>query len=360
MSNQQYRTKLNNLQVRYRLGKWIKTMRVQTALVTSLAIWGGYITVSPLTFESAVILGFIGLQYHIFGFTMNEVEDYKYDASIGNGSEHPIAKGEVHAGLARYVSWIAFMLSIVISVLSGYSIYGSIVLMLAVIPALMYNKYSKVHWWSNIYLTIWAMMMVIAGALHAGTPNTISYVLAVAIGIQIFIQVIEGDLKDIAGTERSICDVLGVELKSTEEFINGKDDISFSTIESAESVDVISYTRKFSALVYGLKSVELVILVYVASIFTSMNMSMIRPYILVYFIISIVFITSISMLTVYLYQRDKVKKMSSIHELSAIVLIGASLYPIQHNAGILIAIAPILWYIGVNKVIHSGPLNPDI
>lgn len=360
MSNQQSRITLNKFKLRHRLGKWIKTMRVQTALVTSLAIWGGYITVAPLTFEAAVILGFIGIQYHIFGFTMNEVEDYEYDASIGNGSEHPIAKGEVHAGLAKYVSWIAFMLSIVVSVLSGYSVAGSMVLILSVVPAVMYNKYSKAHWWSNVYLSIWAMMMVISGALHAGTPNVISYALAIAIGIQIFVQVIEGDMKDIAGSENSICDALDVKLKSTHEYVKSKDKLSFDAIESAKSVDIVSYTKRFTGLVYGLKAIELVILLYITSSFASMSMAMIRPYVLLYFIISIVFITSISMVTVYVYDRSRIKRMSSLHELSAIMLIGATVYPIQQSGGLLIAIAPILWYIGVNKIIHSGPLNPDI
>ncbi|EGQ44059.1 MAG: 4-hydroxybenzoate polyprenyltransferase related protein, partial [Candidatus Nanosalina sp. J07AB43] len=220
MSHSSENMNLNETDIRYRIINWAKAMRVQTALVTSLAVWVGYITVSHLTFESAIILGAIGLYFHIFGFTMNEVEDYEYDASIGNASEHPIAKGKVHAGLARYIAWGSLGLSITISALSGYSLAGTAVLIMAVVPAVLYNKYSKVHWWSNIYLSSWAVLMVLSGALHGGSPNVFTYMICLAVGIQIFVQVMQGTMKDIDGRENSMCKKLGLEKSSTYEFLN--------------------------------------------------------------------------------------------------------------------------------------------
>lgn len=359
MSNQDQTAVLNEFGVGYKAIKWVKTMRIQTALVTSLAVWVGYASVANLTVESTIIIGSIGIFFHIFGFTMNEVEDYEYDASIGNGSEHPIAKGEVHAGIAKYVAWSSLILAIVISALSGYSTAGTIMLLLAVVPGFAYNKFSKVHWWSNLYLSIWAVMMVIAGALHAGTPNIITYIFAAAISIQIFIQVMEGDMKDLTGNEDSVCRRMGVQLQSGHEYIKQKQNADVGDLD-VNDVNVVSYTKKFMAFLYGVKLLEVITLVYIASSFISMAPFNLRIYGLAYFATIIVFTSSISMLTVYVYDRDRIKQMSSIHELSAIVLIGLTVFPIQHYAGALIALGPIVWYLVVNQVIHSGALNPDI
>jgi len=359
MSNQEHTATLNKFELGYRVTKWIKTMRIQTALVTSLAVWVGYVSVANLTVESTIILGAIGLFFHIFGFTMNEVEDYEYDASIGNGSEHPIAKGEVHAGIAKYVAWMAFTVAICISALSGYSTTGTLMLLGAAIPGVMYNKFSKVHWWSNAYLSIWAVMMVIAGALHAGTPNQVTYMLAIAIAIQIFIQVMEGDMKDLTGNEDSVCRRMGVKLQSSHEYIKQTQNAELENLNYNDA-SIVSYTKKFGALLYGSKIIELGLLIAIASSFVSMAPFGLRLYGLLYFTTTIIFVSSLSMVTVYVYDRNRIKQMSSIHELSAIVLIGLTVFPLQHGAGVLIALGPIMWYLGVNKVIHSGALNPDI
>lgn len=360
MSNNRQTAALNEMELRYKLVNWAKTMRVQTALVTALAVWVGYITVSPLNIRSTIILGAIGLYYHIFGFTMNEVEDYEYDASIGNGSEHPIARGRVHAGIAKYVAAGAAILSITISALSGYSIYGTLLLCVALIPAILYNKYSKKHWWSNIYLSMWAVLMVFAGALHAGTPNVITYLMALGIGIQIFVQVMEGSLKDMHGTENSMCQVLGAKLVSTSEYLSSRSEKDIEPLMYETDTDIITYSKKFIAVLYGSKAVELGVFIAVAYSFRTQVQDVMLQYTSIYFITSIIFITSLSMLTVYVYDRDKVKKMSSIHELSAILLIGLTVYPLDRYGGVFVALAPILWYIVVNQILHSGPLNPDV
>jgi len=348
-----------------RVSNWVKAMRLQTALVTSLSLWAGYITVSGINLDSALFLGTLGVLFHIFGFTMNEVEDYKYDAGIGNGSSHPIAQGKINLGQAKLLYMLALVscitMSFTVSVLYRYNIYGTLALCASVLPGVMYNKYSKEEWWSNIYLSAWVAMMVLAGSMYAGMPNYVTALISIALAIQAFIQVVEGDLKDLSGKESSFCKRLGVDMISPYEYVNRNtivtmDDDKLATFQDA----VISYTKRFVAIVYGLKFTELLILMYIPFRYAGTSPYDMRLYSVIFFINIIVFITSMSALLVYVYDRDKIKKASSVHELSGITLVGLSLMPFSVRGGIMIAVLPIIWYIAVNKLLYQNSLNPDI
>lgn len=350
----------NGITIDYLL-TWIKTTRVQTGLVTSLSLWVGFVSVTSLDIRSTVLLGLIGLSFHIFGFTLNEVKDAEYDASIGNNSVHPIARGDINKESARWLAWSAYIASVIISAISPYSELGTLVLILAVIPAYLYDEYSKTHWWSNVYLSVWAGTMVLSGALHAGTPNIITAALMCAVSIQIFVQVMQGDLKDLTGDEESVCRTLGVNLKSSKDYIDNQvgfelDKNKFDINESG----IVTYTRKFVGLVYTMKAIEVSLLLFVVYTFIQTVTEYTIIYSTLYFGVFISFVTSLSMFMVWVYDRDLIKKYSSIHELSAIVLVGLTVFSIDPRSGIVIAIAPVIWYIVVNKILHSGALNPDV
>jgi 4-hydroxybenzoate polyprenyltransferase len=361
MSNVETKGTLSTLDMKHKIPSWVKTMRVQTALVTSLALWVGYISVNPLNIQSAIVIGVVGVLFHIYGFTMNEVKDRKYDSSIDNDSVHPIAEGKVDPKLASHVAWGSYFASVLVSMLSGYSPAGSVILAVSVIPAYAYNRYSKTHWWSNIYLSIWASMMVLSGALHAGQPNQVTALLMGIVAIQTFVQVMQGDLKDLTGDEKSVCRILGVTLTSGKKYANKKLSMSIQTDDQTSSQNsVVIYTKKFVGIVYSLKFIELGLLAWVSYTALAQNISMTLLYGVAYFSLIICFVTTLSMFMVYVYQRSKIKKYSSMHELTWVLLIGLSLYTIDPRSGVLVGVAPVIWYLVVNKVMHSGSLNPDI
>lgn len=343
------------------LKTWLKTMRVQTALVTCLALWMGYITVDPLNIQSAAFLGVIGILYHIHGFTLNEVKDRQYDSAIGNGSVHPISRGEVSYVRATFIAWGAYiaciLVSIIMSITAGYSMIATMVLIASLVPAYMYNKYSKSHWWSNIYLSTWAAIMVLVGGLHAGTLNWVTYAIAIAVAIQMFVQVVEGDLKDLTGNEKSVCRRLGVKIVSPEEYLKGKVPVSAEELSDVY-YEIVTYTKKFIILVYSVKSLQLSLLILI--IYSTIGFHAPMVFWIVYYSLIIVFITSLSMIMVYVYERDKIKKFSSIHEISSIFIFGSTMYAIDPRSGLFVGVAPVIWYILVNSFIHSGALNPDV
>jgi uncharacterized membrane protein len=77
-------------------------------------------------------------------------------------------------------------------------------------------------------------------------------------------------------------------------------------------------------------------------------------------IVMVAFFTTLSMWMVYCYDRDRLKRKASLHEIVSIMFLGLVLAPLSISSAAFIAIAPILWYLSVNSVMHSGILNPDI
>ena len=361
MSNATKDLPQTDLDLRCKVVAWLKTMRIQTALVSALPLWLGFLSVSSLSIYNIAILGVIGITYHIFGFTLNEVMDKDHDASIGNDSVHPIARGEVNQQKAKILSVIALGVSIAISAISMYSLSGTVLLAVSSIPAYTYNKYSKSHWWSNFYLSTWIFMMVLVGSLYAGSPTTITLALGIAVSIQIFIQVVEGDLKDLTGDEESICRRLGVKLVSNVEYLKKNTPLNYDTDNMQISEHyIVAYTKRFVGLVYSLKFLEITLFMWVAYSMWAFTGYYTLVYGIAFYSVVIVFITSLSMFMVYVYDRDSIKKYSSIHELSFVAIAGLTAIASDPRTGLIVCLAPIMWFLVTNKIIHSGSLNPDI
>lgn len=365
MSTEEANVILNETDYRETIINWIKTTRVQTAMVTALSLWIGYIAVEPLNIQAAIILGVIGLLVHIWGFTLNEVEDYKYDARHGNGEGHPIAQGKVHAGIARYFAWISALTAVGISALYTMSsnIEATLVLLATFIPGYMYDKWSKTHWWSNFYLSAWAALMVLAGSLYAGVPTIYTAGIMIAIAIQIFVQVIQGDLKDLEGPEASLSKRLGVRVDTFETSIYD----ATNATKKSEKQGIIRYPLIFTALVIISKIVEASVLSFIA-IYSVENTSysvftqpiLVGVYYISLAVTGILFMTTISMCMLYHFDRDELKQKASVHELLSIVFLGLVALSLDLYGALLVGLAPILWYLAVNHVIHSDALNPDI
>lgn len=325
----------------FKLKAWIKTTRVQTAMVTAMALWIGYVSVAPLssTFKDFLFLAVLGLIIHIAAFTFNEVEDYKFDLQFGETKGHPIAKGEVDHSKARTISWILAVAAVIFCMLITRSIIATSVLVASFIPGYMYDKLSKMHWWSNLYLSVWAILMVFTGALVAGVPTLYTLILSAALGIQIFVQVIQGDLKDFNTPEASLSKRLGVKLTHEND---------------------LDYTKVFTSIVYGLKIIELGLIVTLAVITFSYNGLIDIVWSFSIILLSLAFIYTSSSFIVNVFDRSRIKKASSIHELVSILLLAVSTFQLDSVGAILIAIIPVMWYLLINSMLHSSSLNPDI
>lgn len=352
---------INQAPLTERLKSWIKTTRIQTAMVTALAIWIGYITVSPLMIRDVIILGIIGILVHIWGFTLNEVEDYKYDKVHDDVEGHLIAQGKVHAGSARMLAWISAALAIGLIAVSGANIYSVLTLAISFVPGYAYDKFSKEHWWSNGYLSAWSILMVLTGALYAGKPTIYTGLIAVAVGIQIFVQVIQGDLKDLRGSECTFAGVCGVNLTdvANQSIIPSGKNGNSVTMNKSDS-NFVSYSKTFISIVYGMKFLEVAVILMVVAMTLEVTTIASKLWATIALIVGVIFIGTASAFLVYVYDRDTIKKKSSTHELVSILLLGLGVFELDPRGALIIIFVPIIWYVGTNFVLHSSALNPDV
>lgn len=318
--------------------KWLKVGRIQTAMVTALALWVGYISVSDLTPFSFIMLGVVGLLLHTWGFVLNEVNDKEYDRRYSD-TGHPLAGDDIKASHASIVAWVAGGVAIVASAIAFNSLLGIVFLSLSFAAGTFYNVYSKKHWWSNAYLSMWVLLITFSGAAFAGSFSVYTWMIGGALAIQIFVQVIEGDMKDILGPEHTMAERMGV---------------------SCDEDHIMSYPSKFRKFINVLKMGELSLVGYI--VYANIDISIMVDIIVlaIFSLIASVFIATTTFYLTPRLDRDKMKKRSSIHELASVMMLGISSYWLDYNSAIFIALAPVVWYVLVNKILHSGAMNPDI
>jgi hypothetical protein len=285
------------------------------------------------------VLGIVGVLLHIWGFVLNEVKDKEYDERYSDSSGHPLAGGDISTTHASAVAWGAGGIAIAFSAVIFNSLFGIILLLMSFAAGTFYNIYSKQHWWSNAYLSAWVLLLTFSGAAFAGSFSVFTWAIGGALAIQIFVQVIEGDMKDILGPEHTMAERMGV--KCDEEHI-------------------MSYPTRFRKAINVLKMVELGLVGYI--VYANIDLTNILD-IVILGVLSIFASIFIATTTYYLtarLDRDKIKKRSSIHELASVVMLGISSYWLDYQSAIFIALAPVVWYVLVNKILHSGAMNPDI
>jgi len=318
--------------------QWLELSRLQTALVTTLALWIGYTTVAQLTIGTFLGLGFVGISVHLWGFIANEVNDKNYDEKYGESSDHILTTGNISEAQASIVAWTFGASAILFSAVVYGSLLGLALIVTSFGAGSLYNKYSKKHWWSNVYLSAWVLLLTLSGAAFAGEFSLYTWLMAGALAIQIFLQVVEGDIKDITGPEQSLAEKLGVKCDGT----------------------YIEYPHGFRKLITTLKLTELGLASYIVYAGVDQSKIMDVAVLSIFIIIASLFISTSTLYLTARFDRDVIKKQSSIHELSSVLMLGVTSYWLDHNSAIFIALAPVVWYLLINKLLHSGTLNPDV
>jgi len=322
------------------LKDWIKATRVQTAAVTMLALWVGHIVIEPLNAVSAITLGFIGLGIHVWGFTLNEVYDAEYDKKFGKDTGHPIANDVIDADKAKVIAWIAGATALLLYMILVTRPLGIIALVLSFAHGYIYNVRSKKDWYSNVYLSAWVFLVVVAGALSAGNFQGSILVVGGILSIQIFVQVIEGDLKDISGPENTFAEHFGVSVDK----------------DSGN----VKYPPTFVVALVFWKGIEAIMILWLILQTNSLSGILDILQVVLYMSVSFAFIYTLNGWLVGKLDRNKIKEESSKHEIVSILLLGVGLMGFDIYGSVLVGLIPIVWYLVVNSIIHRKALNPDI
>lgn len=342
-----------------RILEYLRLARFQTAGTTSILLVIGFLTVlgssgmADVSPFDILILLIIGIMMHIFGFVLNEYCDIEVDRHAKLLLDKPLVSGRISPKKALTFVGIAFAVAYLLTILFFFSAYTILVLFLSTIFVIIYDVLGKKVPGLDISLAAGTGIFLILGgyAFLSNKPDAalppLIYVFSFLVFLQIlFNNAVEGGLKDVksdasAGV-RTLAMVLGVK-------------------------PPLKINKGFKIFAYGIKIIHLLIVWLVLINLQDFVASTINaPYLFGTYIFAALFSLAIlyttwNFLENEIGDREKLKRIFSIHEISTAYLVIIVLLPIIGiGLTLFLLVLPLFWYIGFNALLYGNPMCPNV
>ncbi|MBN1540474.1 MAG: UbiA family prenyltransferase [Candidatus Thermoplasmatota archaeon] len=303
----------------------------------------------------ALVVGAVAgsIFHHAWAFSLNEVADLEVDSRNPELSHKPLVSGRISRSGGVMASFIALALSFVLfsagALLDGGDVFAVLILLsLSTLSGTIYDLWGKKFPLSDIFVSIWMGLLVLASAAGSGgwDPGSLG-VIAVAVLSSVHIlfnNSVEGGLKDVendAGSgSRTLAVVTGCRIDRGKLVVSPVF-FSWAVLLRASFVIGSAVFSLFIAEEAGWGAwVVVVVSILGAGLFTH----------------ALTFLRSGREV-----ERKGMLRTFSLHELSSF---GISLIVIIPAVGILPAlaafIAPVLWLLFFNRVIFGTGLAPKV
>lgn len=311
----------------------------------------GYLSTDDL--PVLFFLGLVGGSVHIFGQVLNDYADYDIDRQNPELKDKPLVSGAVTRGQAKLIIAISFIAIFIAGIPIYNSVWSVICIILMVGMAVAYDTTSKKLVHSAFFLALWAFFLGLFGGLTAGDYNLstlppLVWIICLLGAMQMYINTaILGHLKDIKNDSEcgavTFPRLLGVRAKKNDELI------------IPGHFWVLVMTIQFLNLAIAFIPIVLMDDLYpgeVRFIFLAMALT----------ILSIIILGSMSfILSAKRFERGKLMRMMAIREISAYFLVIILIYPmVGAGAAALFIMAPLVWFLIVNKLLTKSSLQPAI
>jgi len=300
-----------------------------------------------------VLLFIMGAFLHIFGFVLNEWADVEVDRASPDLQHKPLVSGEVSPKEALWTAIIAAGLCFVVLAVVTLDPMTHLVLLMSILVAGAYDLFGK-RAPLDVLLAGSITLLFLVGVMSLGyfDPSYDEHMAVfLCIGGLQFLQnlyqnAIEGGIKDAdhdaAAGARTYAAILGVRVTQEGELETGW-----------------SFTN--SAIV--MKGVQIALLLYTAIEVTdlqTMDSSDILWGLLI-LAISVMIVTMSLMLPPVRFDRSRLKRIFSIHELATFAAIMVVIVPlIGQWAALFLFLLPMFWFGAVNRLLFGGTLEPGV
>jgi 4-hydroxybenzoate polyprenyltransferase len=337
---------------RSRPSEYLKLFRLQTGATTALAPIIGYLVIAAQTGYQIVLtelalLFIIGILMHIFVFVLNEYIDLDVDRLAPDLAKKPLVSGTITPNAALAAAFIALIISYIIYFIYFFNLWALIFLTLSYEFGAIYDIKGKRFAGSDFTLALWIFFFCLFGASIVTTEFTGVLYLVAGLGFFqiLFNNAVEGGLKDadhdaLAGAH-TLANKLGVRVI--------KNNLK------------ITRTFKFSSYAIKLAHISLVVLLLFTGIFKITNLLNYLHLILIIFLIFVIFFTLHKFMNMSEFNRDKLKRIFSIHEIATFYLATIILLQlIGFVAVIFLLLFPLLWYMALNLILYGKLLVPRV
>ena len=327
--------------------EYLSLLRIQTGAATALTpMIGGLIMGQRDALHLAVLFS-IGLLYHIFGFVLNEYIDVEVDNKSADLKKKPLISGSITKNQALFIVIISIICSYALIVFFYRSIYPITFFSLALLLGGLYNLYGKKIAGMDFVLAGGFFFFCLMGASTVSTDfNALVYLACLIYFFQIaFNNAVEGGLKDVdhdgIGGAKTLAQFMGVNVK----------------------LGVLQITKSFAVFAYALRIIFLGLLVFLGS----QPQLEIWSYKHGFQMIITMFLAVISLGTLsrflksIKFDRSKLKKLFSLHEITSffmVIVVLSPLFDLQLNVFLLLL--PVVWYLVSNVALYGKPLEPRV
>lgn len=330
---------IETLNAQNKLASWARLVRFHTVLPTALIPIIAYVTVRPLTIQDTGILLVLTGLTHMFVCATNDIVDLPQDNQAQDKQHRPLVNGEI--GIVEGVVGTVLIGLLALFTAFYTNVYVIAIVIFALSTSFAYNIQSSNKWYADVWYVLSILAAALLGVALAGgyTKYTISLMLALT--IHGFFQVQEGHMKDLNEDEHNVIQRLGLDV-----------------IDESS----VNYPYGFKGGVEAIKTVELLLIIAVTDLTIVLGLS--RALFLLFtsfFLLGILgYYYSLANWLVIKFDRQKVIKYITLHELSSITLILLAVITHGSLTIMLFLVATPIWLVVVNYFIHDDLIAPDI
>jgi len=327
--------------------EYLSLLRIQTGAATAFAPLLGGLIMGQRDVSHLAVLFIIGLCYHIFGFVLNEYVDVEVDKKSIDLKRKPLVSSSITKNQALFIVIISILCGYALIVFFYRSIYPISFFSLALLLGGLYDIYGKRIIGMDFALGGGFFFIGLMGASTISTDfNVLVYLICLVYFLQIiFNNAVEGGLKDVdhdsIGGAKTLAQFMGVNVR----------------------LGVLQITKSFAGFAYVLR-----VFFFGLIVFIGLQPQLdIWSYKHVFQMILIMFLTVISLGTLSRFlknkkfDRSRLKKLFSIHEMTSFFMLILVLSPLFDLwVTVFLLLLPAVWYLLSNMALYGKLLEPRV
>lgn len=327
--------------------EYLSLLRIQTGAATASAPLLGGLIMGQRDVSNLAVLFIIGLLYHIFGFVLNEYVDVEVDKKSIDLKKKPLVSGIITKNQALFIVIISILCGYALIVFFYRSVYPISFFSLALLLGGLYDLYGKRIAGMDFVLAGGLFFICLMGASTISTDfNVLVYLVCLIYFFQIvFNNAVEGGLKDVdhdgIGGAKTLAQSMGVNVK----------------------LGVVQITKSFTGFAYGLRVIFLGLIVYLGSQPQLDIWSYKHGFQMIIIVfLAVIFLGALSrFLKSMKFDRSRLKKLFSLHEMSSYFMLILVLSPLFDLRIILfLLLLPAVWYLVSNITLYGKLLEPRV
>ena len=328
------------------IGEYLKVARLHSAVLTGMTPVLGAIVTNYYNPIVLIILYFIGVCTHIFGFTLNEYLDLDIDRRSKDLKNKPLVKGTISKQAALTFAFGAIIVGyILIFILINFfccpGFFATIFYTLSWLAIGIYDLTSKKLRGTDIILALWIGLLGLFGGFAVSTaPDERIFIIAALAFFQLWIQNVLAGLKDVQ-----------------------HDELAHGTTASLRMGVRLEYNRlivplRFQTYLYFLKFMHAFVILQAFLNFCFSD-NPLQVY-LVIILILVVFLIVFHIFNMPVYNREELLRAIGLHEILSYSIVIILIYELLLLPLVIIfLLIPIVWLAVFMKIMY-GRLLPEI